>query len=95
MVSSDWAGKAPLYMIHFSSYRRIENARTDAKRLSQELAMPAHVLSISLGSQGAWYRVMMGEFATEEAAVERRRQLEATGTPGMGLVYRVTAPSSP
>jgi cell division protein FtsN len=95
MLSPDWAGRAPVYMIHFSSYRRIENARIDAKRLSDELGIPAHVLSIQLGAQGSWYRVMMGEFPTEEDALARRRALQAAGTSGMGLVYRVTGPSAP
>jgi len=49
------------------------------------------VIGVNLGPAGHWYRVMLGEFPTREEADAERSELAAKGTPGMGLVYRVSA----
>lgn len=94
MVSRDWAGRAPVYMVHFSSYKSRENANRDAERLAKKFERPAHVLLVDLGSEGVWYRVMVGDFASEEEAFSFRADLASRKTPDLGLVFRVAAPAS-
>jgi cell division protein FtsN len=91
MLSPDWAGHPAVFMIHFSSYQKKENADRDAVRLTKVLGRPMHVIGVNLGPAGRWYRVMLGEFPTREDADAERSELEAKGTPGMGLIYRVSA----
>jgi cell division protein FtsN len=89
MLSPDWPG-APVWMIHFSSYQRKENAERDAARLAKIVGGPLHVIGVNLGAtQGLWFRVMMGEYRTREEARAARDALAAKGTPGLGFVYRV------
>jgi hypothetical protein len=88
MVSLDWHG-APVWMIHFSSYQRKENAERDAARLAKILPGPLHVVGVNLGPHGPWYRVMLGEYGSREEAQSARDALSAKGTPGLGFVYRV------
>lgn len=92
MITPDWAGRAPAYMIHFSSFQKKENADRDAARLAKVLGRPLHVVSVSLGAQGIWYRVMLGDFGSREEADAARAELAAKGTEGLGYVYRVSAP---
>lgn len=92
MISPDWSGRRPAWMIHFSSFQRKENADRDAARLGKLLDRPLSVISVNLGKPGLWYRVMLGEYASREEAQAQRDALAAKGTPGVGLVYRVTAP---
>jgi hypothetical protein len=91
MISPDWAGHPAEFMIHFSSYQKKENADRDAARLAKLLGRPLHVIGVNLGAPGYWYRVMFGEFRSREEADAARQDLAAKGTPGMGLVYRVSA----
>jgi len=91
MLSPDWSGHPAVFMIHFSSYQKKENADRDAARLAKVLGRPLHVIGVNLGPAGRWYRVMLGEFPSREEADAERAALEAKGTPGMGLVYRVSA----
>ena len=88
MVSPDWTG-APVWMIHFSSYQRRENAERDAGRLSKVLGRPLRVIGINLGAPGLWYRVMLGDYGSREEAQAARDALAAKGIPGLGFVYRV------
>jgi hypothetical protein len=90
MISSDWNGRAPAYMIHFSSYQKRENAERDQARLSKLVGRPFHVIEINLGREGAWFRVMLGDFASRDEALAFRQQLADRNTPGMGLVYKVS-----
>ena len=94
MIAPEWAGHPPAWMIHFSSYQRKENADRDAARLEKLLRRPLRVVSVNLGAQGPWYRVMLGDFDSREEAQRERDALVANGTPGVGLVYRVEAPPS-
>lgn len=89
IVSPDWAGHPPVWMIHFSSYQKKENADRDAARLGKLLGRPLRILQVNLGAQGLWYRVLLGDYASREEAQAGRDALAATGTPGIGLVYRV------
>ena len=90
MISADWDGHAPAYMIHFSSYQRRENAERDQARLSKEVGRPFRVIEVNLGREGPWFRVMLGEFSSRDEALAFRQQLADKGTPGMGLVYKVS-----
>lgn len=91
MISSDWNGHPAAFMVHFSSYQKKENADRDAARLTKVEGRPMHVIGVNLGPAGHWYRVMLGEFPSREDADACRAELAAKGTPGMGLVYRVSA----
>ncbi|MGH9443592.1 MAG: SPOR domain-containing protein [Thermoanaerobaculia bacterium] len=90
MISSDWSGRAPAYMIHFSSYQKRDNAERDRARLSKLIGKPFHVIEVNLGREGDWFRVMLGDFPSREEAQRERDALSAAGTPGMGFVYRVS-----
>jgi len=91
MISPDWAGHPAAFMIHFSSYQKKENADRDAARLTKLLGRPLRVIGVNLGASGYWYRVMLGEFRSREEADAAREELVAKGTPGMGLIYQVSA----
>jgi hypothetical protein len=41
---------------------------------------------------GAWYRVLLGDFPTGAEARAFRARLAAAGTPELGGVYRIQAP---
>ncbi len=89
MLSPDWTG-APVWMIHFSSFQKKENAERDAARLAKVLGRPLHVVAVNLGAKpGLWFRVMLGEYGTREEALAERDALAVKGTPGIGLVYGV------
>ncbi len=90
MVSKDWEGRPPAYMIHFSSYQRRENAERDQSRLSKVVGRPFHIISVNLGREGFWYRVMLGDFSSRDEALAYRQQLVDRNTSGMGLVYKVS-----
>ena len=89
LVTPDWTG-APVHVLHFSSF--VEKARTEkhAAVLAKELGLPARAVQVDLGDRGLWYRAVVGEFATAEEALAFRNQLLEKGTPGVGLVYRMT-----
>ncbi len=89
LVTPDWTG-APVHVLHFSSF--VEKARTEkhAAVLAKELDLPARAVQVDLGDKGIWYRAVVGEFATAEEALAFRNQLLEKGTPGVGLVYRMT-----
>jgi hypothetical protein len=91
MVSPDWVGRAPVYVVHFSSYREREKARRDAARIGQRYGRPTHVAQVELAS-GIWYRVVVGDFASAEQARAFHAELAARNTPDLGGVYRLTAP---
>jgi hypothetical protein len=91
MVSPDWAGRAPIYVIHFSSYREREKAERDAVQVGRRFGRPAYAARITLPS-GVWYRVVLGDFATGDQARAFHADLAARGTPDLGAVYRITAP---
>jgi hypothetical protein len=91
MISPDWAGHPAAFMIHFSSYQKKENADRDAVRLEKVLGRPLRVIGVNLGASGYWYRVMLGEFPSRQEADAAREELVAKGTPGIGLIYRVSA----
>jgi hypothetical protein len=91
MTSPDWAERAPIYVIHFSSYRDREKAQRDAVQVGRRFGRPAYAAQVDLPS-GAWYRVVLGDFATAEQARAFHAELAARGTPDLGGVYRLTAP---
>jgi SPOR domain len=89
IATKDWAGKAPMFVIHFSSYRDRPTTEKEAARIGTALGKTGHAVEVDLGEKGIWYRVLIGDFATLEEALEFRRELEAKKTPNMGFVYRV------
>jgi hypothetical protein len=91
MTSPDWAERAPIYVIHFSSYRDRERARRDAVQVGRRFGRPAYAAQVDLPS-GVWYRVVLGDFATVEQARAFHAELVARRTPDLGGVYRLTAP---
>jgi hypothetical protein len=91
MASPDWAGRAPIYVIHFSSYREREKAQRDAVEVGRRFGRPAYAARITLPS-GVWYRVVLGDFTTAEQARAFHADLAARGTPDLGAVYRITPP---
>jgi len=93
MISPDWNGPSPVWMIHFSSFQRKENADRDAARLAKITGRPLHVIGVNLGAQGYWYRVMLGDFPTREEAEVERGELAAKAIAGIGLVYKVSGPA--
>ena len=90
ILTSDWTG-SPVFMIHFSSYQKKENADRDVARLSKLLGRPLRAVAVNIGKGAIWYRVMLGEFSSREEADAARAELAARGAPGMGLVYRVSS----
>lgn len=90
IVTKDWAGKAPIFVIHFSSYHERAKAEKDAARLAKLYGKNGYAVEVDLGEKGLWYRSVIGDFATAEAALAFRAELEAKDTPGMGFVYRLT-----
>lgn len=92
MISPEWAGKASAYVLHFTSFQKEENARRDAERISRLVGRKAMVLSVNLGKEGLWYRVVVGPFPTKDAALAYRGELAGKGTPDLGLVYRALSP---
>ena len=91
MTSSEWSGRAPTFVIHFSSYREAEKARRDAAELALRYHLPARAVRVELPG-GAWYRVLLGDFPSAAAARAFRDQLAAAGTPELGGVYVIQAP---
>ncbi len=89
LVTLDWMG-APIHVVHFSSFQEKARAEKHAAVLAKELGIPARAVQVDLGDKGLWYRAVVGEFATAEEALALRSQLLEKGTPGVGLVYRMT-----
>ncbi len=89
LLTSDWAGKPPVFVLHFSSTKDRESAAKEAQKLSAALGAPGHAVEVDLGEKGIWYRVVIGEFADVDAARAFRADLEAKKTPGMGFVYEM------
>ena len=89
LVTPDWTG-APIHVIHFSSFTEKARSEKHAALLAKQLGLPARAVQVDLGEKGLWYRAVVGEFATAEEALAYRTQLLEKGTPGVGLVYRMT-----
>jgi cytoskeletal protein RodZ len=92
MVSPDWAGRAPIYVVHFSSYHDRNKATSDAARIAAEFRRPAYVAKVNLGAEGEWYRVVVGDFTTADEAFAYHAELLARHVPDVAQVYHLTAP---
>jgi hypothetical protein len=90
MISKDWDGHPAVFMIHFSSYQKKDNADRDFRRLSKLFDRPIRVIGVNLGREGFWYRVMLGDFSTRDEAMAYRQQVADTKAERVGLVYRVS-----
>ncbi len=90
LVTPDWSGE-PVFVLHFSSFTDRKTAERDAARLGKEMALPARAVQVDLGEKGIWYRAVVGEFGSVQEAIALRNDLREKKTPGVGLVYRMTA----
>jgi len=59
MVSPNWAGRPPTYVIHFSSYRERSKAERDAVEISKQYGRPAYAAEVNLpagacGTASSW-----------------------------------------
>ncbi len=88
-VTKDWAGRPPVFIVHFSSHQERAAAARDAASLASTLGKPARAVEVDLGAKGIWFRVVVGEFPTAEEARAFRTALAAKKTPGMGFVYEM------
>jgi cell division protein FtsN len=88
-TTRDWAGRAAVYILHFSSHQDRAAAASEAARLRAMFGKPTHAVEVDLGSKGIWYRVVVGEFRTADEARAFRAELAAKKTPGMGFVYEM------
>jgi hypothetical protein len=88
-TTKDWAGRPPVYIVHFSSHQDRAAAVSAAARLGKEFGKPAHAVEVNLGAKGIWYRVVVGDFRTADEARAFRAALAAKNTPGMGFVYEM------
>jgi hypothetical protein len=91
MVSPDWEGRAPIFVIHFSSFRERFKAQRDAVAIGKRYGRPAYVARVTLPS-GVWYRVVLGDFTSAEDARAFHDELAARHTSDLGGVYRITGP---
>jgi type II secretory pathway predicted ATPase ExeA len=66
-----------LYTIHVASFREAEHANELATGLRAETSEPVRVSAVTVET-GSWYRVLLGEFASEEAALDRIALLRQT-----------------
>jgi cell division protein FtsN len=89
IVTPDWSGKETIYVIHFSSYKDRPSAEKEARSLGGRLDHPGYAVQVDRGEKGTWYRVLIGDFDSAEAARAYRAELEAKRTPNMGFVYRL------
>ena len=89
MVTKDWVGKPPVFVLHFSSHKDRPSAEKEAARLAAALFKPGRAVEVDLGNKGVWYRVVIGEFGRVEEARAFREDLVAKNTPGMGFVYEM------
>ena len=89
MVTRDWAGRAPVFVLHFSSHKDRPSAEKEAARLAAAFGRPGRAVEVDLGEKGVWYRVVVGEFGQAEEARAFREDLAARNTPGMGFVYEM------
>lgn len=89
--SPEWAGREPVFVVHFSSYRDKPGADSDAATLARRFGKQAHVVQVDLGDKGNWYRVLLGDFTTAEQAFAFRAEAEKSTTPHPGLVYRLVS----
>ena len=91
-ATADWVGRAPVYILHFSSHKDRAAAASEAARLGAAFGRPARAVVVDLGPKGVWYRVVVGEFRSADEARAFRAALAAKNTPGMGFVYEMRGP---
>ncbi len=63
------------YLIHVSSFRKLENAKDEAFYLLG-WGYPVFIYRADLGSKGVWYRVYVGPSTTREEAMEHKIKLD-------------------
>lgn len=89
MPSPDWVGRAPIYAVHFSSYRQRNQAERDASRVGRQYGRPVYTARVTIPGRGDFYRVVLGDFESAAAARSFRSELIAAGNAGVAGVYWV------
>lgn len=92
IVTKDWAGKAPVFTVRFSTIKDRFSAEREAARLAATLHWPGHAVEVELGGAGVSYDVVVGEFSRFEDAKTFLRYLSARKTAGAGPVCELRAP---
>jgi SPOR domain len=77
------------YFVQFAAHRDRATAARDAERVGRELGRPARVVVADLGSQGRFYRVLVGDFGSASDARRFRQEMERTLGSRAGSVHRV------
>lgn len=67
--------RAPICAVQIAAYRERQDAVADAKQRAAELGQPSRVVEADLGTDGRWYRVLVGAFASEADAHSFRNRL--------------------
>ena len=76
-LENNWGGQ---YLIHISSFRGSEKARTEVGQLTSR-GFSVFIVYLNLGAKGSWYRVYAGPIATREDARNTKKLLD--DTPGV------------
>ncbi len=63
------------YLVHVSSFRRLDNAKDEAFYLLG-WGYPVFIYRVDLGSKGMWYRVYVGPSGTREEATKHKIRLD-------------------
>ena len=63
------------YLVHVSSFRRLDNAKDEAFYLLG-WAYPVFIYRVDLGNKGMWYRVYVGPSGTREEATKYKIRLD-------------------
>jgi len=90
IVSTTWSGKDPVWVVHLGSSKSKESSLAEAKRLAAQLGKPAHAVEVDLGEKGIWFRLVAGDFPSQDEAAKFRAELAAKNHPNLGMVYHLT-----
>jgi cell division septation protein DedD len=76
-LENNWGGQ---YLIHISSFRDSEKARTEVGHLTSR-GFSVFIVYLNLGAKGSWYRVYAGPITTRVDARNTKKLLD--DTPGV------------
>jgi cell division septation protein DedD len=75
VVTDDLSPYSEQYCVHVSSFRSLEDARSDAYYLNDR-GYPIIIASVDLGSKGKWFRVYVGPYTDRDAAATSKIRLD-------------------
>jgi len=93
MRSERFAGVEPFYAVHITSFRTVDRASSDVRRLARVSGLPADYIDITIESgekKGLWYRVIVGHFTNPTEAREAAASIRRKGVADYARVYRIT-----